>query len=251
MTPSGPQTFRTVPPPTYRKEGFRPRFAVQVQRNEEALSMTADQPSMIFQEIYRDYLLRLSRLKWEDLASRTGLERHGERLWVPFLNQRYSVSPEGIRDSLDREPGHALKVVLCKYLLLYPDREPQEADWISYKDFPDAAPFAGGFRANSEQALARHFTGRGNELMRAGKELGGSDPKLDWNYEVRFRFEVLPKLPMLLLFNDEDDEFPAQCVLLFERRAERYLDMECLAIAGWLLADALRNASGDPRSTVM
>jgi dienelactone hydrolase len=53
------------------------------------------------------------------------------------------------------------------------------------------------------------------------------------------RFDALPKIPILLLFNDADDEFPAQCLLLFERRAEKYLDMECLAILGWLLAGYL------------
>jgi hypothetical protein len=37
---------------------------------------------------------------------------------------------------------------------------------------------------------------------------------------------------MLLLFNDKDDEFPAQCSVLFEKRAEKFLDMECLAMVG-------------------
>jgi hypothetical protein len=36
----------------------------------------------------------------------------------------------------------------------------------------------------------------------------------------------------LLLFNDKDDEFPAQCSVLFERRAQKFLDMECLAMVG-------------------
>ena len=52
------------------------------------------------------------------------------------------------------------------------------------------------------------------------------------------RVPALPRIPLLLLFNDADDEFAAQCAILFERRADRYLDMECLAIIGSLLADA-------------
>jgi hypothetical protein len=48
---------------------------------------------------------------------------------------------------------------------------------------------------------------------------------------------------MLLLFNDADEEFPADCKVLFEKRAESYLDMECVAIIGMLLAEFLRRCS--------
>jgi hypothetical protein len=51
----------------------------------------------------------------------------------------------------------------------------------------------------------------------------------------------LPKVPVLLLFDDVDEEFPAQCKVLFERRAEHYLDPECLAIIGRLLNNFLKN----------
>jgi hypothetical protein len=48
---------------------------------------------------------------------------------------------------------------------------------------------------------------------------------------------------VLLLFNDADEDFPASCSVLYERRAERYLDMECLAMLGMMLAEGLkRNA---------
>ncbi|MFH0824282.1 MAG: DUF3786 domain-containing protein [Pseudomonadota bacterium] len=40
-------------------------------------------------------------------------------------------------------------------------------------------------------------------------------------------------------FYDRDDEFPSHCSILFERRAEKYPDMECLAITGWILAERL------------
>ena len=54
------------------------------------------------------------------------------------------------------------------------------------------------------------------------------------------KLEALPRVPILLIFNDRDDDFPAQCSLLFEGRAGKYLDMECLAIAGWALSERLK-----------
>jgi hypothetical protein len=60
------------------------------------------------------------------------------------------------------------------------------------------------------------------------------------------QFNALPKIPVLMLFNDTDDEFPAQCAVLFERRAEKYLDMECLAMVGMLLFEYLKLAVDNP-----
>ena len=65
------------------------------------------------------------------------------------------------------------------------------------------------------------------------------------------KFDLLPCVPILLLFNDADEEFPAQCLLLFEHRAEKYLDMESMAILAWLLTDYLNQSLGDMRTTVM
>jgi len=42
-----------------------------------------------------------------------------------------------------------------------------------------------------------------------------------------------------MFYNDQDEEFPANCSLLFEKRARHYLDMECLAMIGMVLAEWL------------
>jgi hypothetical protein len=42
-----------------------------------------------------------------------------------------------------------------------------------------------------------------------------------------------------LIFNDADEDFPADCSLLFEKQAASYLDMECLAMIGMVLAQRL------------
>jgi hypothetical protein len=54
------------------------------------------------------------------------------------------------------------------------------------------------------------------------------------------QFDALSNVSLLLLFNDKDDEFPAQCAVLFEKRVEKLLDMECLAMVGMLFSDYLR-----------
>ena len=57
------------------------------------------------------------------------------------------------------------------------------------------------------------------------------------------QFAALPKVPLLLLFNDADDSFGAQCSVLFHRSADQYLDGECLAMLGRLLFTSLDKAA--------
>jgi hypothetical protein len=52
-------------------------------------------------------------------------------------------------------------------------------------------------------------------------------------------FKALPRVRIYLIFNDEDEDFPADCSLLFEKQAAQYLDMECLAMIGMVIAERL------------
>jgi hypothetical protein len=56
-------------------------------------------------------------------------------------------------------------------------------------------------------------------------------------------FIPLPKMPLLLVFNDADDDFPASASLLFEKRASTYLDAESQAILGHQLSRRLLAAA--------
>lgn len=66
------------------------------------------------------------------------------------------------------------------------------------------------------------------------------------SYDLAAQFVALPRVPLLLLFNDADDEFPARCSVLFQEHADRYLDPECLAMLGRRLYARLERAGDDP-----
>ena len=197
-----------------------------------------------FDKIYRDYLTEIAGLDFESIKDQLGIKIENDAAVIDFFGSSYRVSPEGIADPSGKRPDHAISVVLCKYLLLCPEKDPTDKDWVSYKDFRDAAPFVGGFVNNSQVPIAEKFSGKLGMLEKAGKGLGGYFPDMELPYELVMKFNALPKVPILMLFNDEDDEFPAQTSLLFERRAEKYLDMECLAIIGWSLYEFLMDNTG-------
>jgi hypothetical protein len=207
--------------------------------------------SSAFEETYKNYLGQLAGIDFAPRADILGMEiRDGEAL-VPLMGRTYRVSPKGVFDPFGKEPLHAVSILLCRYLLLCPEREPQGDNWVTYKDFKEATPFVDGFISNTGKALAKEFSNRIEELREASQKLGAGEADLELSYQIVYRFDILPKIPILLLFNDEDEEFPAQGALLFQQKAAGYLDMECLAILGWLLTDALIQATGRSIRTVM
>ena len=160
---------------------------------------------------------------------------------LSFFGQPYRISSRGIADPSGKQPLMGISVVLCKYLLLCPDIPSLDKEWVSYRDFKDTAPLVHSFVNHTERPIARNFSNRLEDLAAACEKIGGRDTDLDLNYQLIMKLYPLPKVPVLLLFDDIDEEFPAQCKVLFERRAEHYLDPECLAIIGTLLNNFLNS----------
>jgi hypothetical protein len=160
---------------------------------------------------------------------------------LSFFGQPYRISSRGITDPSGKQPLMGISVVLCKYLLICPDIPSLDKEWVSYRDFKDTAPLVHSFVNHTERPIVRNFSNRLEDLAAACEKLGGKDPGLDLNYQLIMKLYPLPKVPVLLLFDDMDEEFPAQCKILFERRAEHYLDPECLAIIGTLLNNFLNH----------
>ena len=197
--------------------------------------------SPVFDSILNDYLLRVVRLDNVARTCATLGVRYDERGYrVDFFNRRFTISADGIMDETERAPNHSTSVVLCQYLLLCPEAPAEDKSLVTYKDFKDAAPYAGGFKNTVGRPIAGHFEGHADRLEQQCLALGGRPFDTDVSCQLAFQFRALPRVPVFLLFNDADEDFPAQCTLLFQRDAACYLDMECLAMVGGTLAARLQ-----------
>lgn len=205
-----------------------------------------DVADSVFQKNYREYLEQISKIDFRIIADKLGASISNDEMIIPFLGQAYKISSQGILNPVGKKPAYSVCVVLCKYILLCPTHDPTKDDWVAFKDFKDAAPLVTSFSNTTERAIAKEFSGRIDTLASACKSLGGFQAEAELSYDLIIMLHPLPKVPVLLLFNDADDEFPADCKVLFERRAEHYLDMECLAILGNILADYLKRAAFEP-----
>jgi hypothetical protein len=199
--------------------------------------------SAVFEQTYEDYLTQIAELDFNFIAPTLGAQIDGNDIIIPFFGKPCRISPHGIADSSGKKPHLSICVILCKYLLMCPLTEPLGGNWMAFKDFKDAAPLVQAFSNTVTSPIAEIFSGRLSELAESGQKLGGYPPVEEFPYDLCIQFDALPKVPLLLLFNDRDDEFPAQCGVLFEKRTEKFIDMECLAMVGMLLGEYLKQAN--------
>jgi hypothetical protein len=196
----------------------------------------------VFEKTYRDYLAQLRQIDLASSAAELGAAVEGNALKIPLFGNQHTVSADGISDPMGKRPSHDICVILSKYVLLCPHGRLENNQWVSFRDFKDSGPLITYFAHDVERGIASFFSGRLNDLEKACAALKGSPPRLEATYDLSRRFEALPRLPIILLYNDADEEFPAKCAILFEARAERYLDAECLAMVGWQLFGRLKKA---------
>ncbi len=148
-----------------------------------------------------------------------------EAVEVTFLGVPHRVLRDDVRALEGPEPTVWVKI----FLLIYATRatgEPPEGRWVSYRELPNTVSKSRSFEACAER-IARAFEGRPGDLEGAASRLGGErvpHGSAPWAY----RFRALPRVEILLLFWDRDEEFPARAMILLDGGVLGYLDQEAL-----------------------
>ena len=196
-------------------------------------------PSPVFEETYRKYLLEIKSI--DDLSRQIvlGVGASGDALEIPMYDKLYRLTDRGIEECQGDPVTPAIRVILCKYVLMCPTSLPRVDDRLmSYREFKSAGPLISYFTTNTNKTIETTFSGRVDLLQHRLISLGGTI-RTDESYDHSVHLFALPRIPVIVNFNDRDDMFPAPCSILYRASAESYLDMECLAMTGTLLAGML------------
>ncbi len=199
------------------------------------------QGSEIFEKHYNNYCEQITKIDFTSVKDRLGVEHDADQMRIHLFDKDYWISKDGMMDVSGKRPDYMICVILAKYILLCPDQLYNDAEWVSFKDFKKESHFTNVnfFTSDTEQVILKHFSGKLDALLNAGEKLGGFRYEADMPYDLSMRFNALPRISLLLLFNDRDEEFSAQCTVLFQKHAEFYLDPESLAMTSAVLAKSL------------
>lgn len=193
----------------------------------------------VYEKTYQYYLSQFDTIDFKSLEANLGVLLKDDGVVIPLFKKPYRISAEGVIAPDGNRPALYISIVLFKYLYMCPDIRPHKRQWASFKDLKDSGPLTTYFANDIERPVAVHFSGRKEDLEIAGQKLGGYPADLESAYDLALCFDALPRVPILVLFNDADDEFPPACSFLFETCAEKYLDPECLTMIAGNLAERL------------
>jgi hypothetical protein len=198
--------------------------------------------SKVFKETYNKYLSHMSDIDLLPHAFRLGAEPAGDALIIPYYETPFRISTDGVFYETGKRANFPISVVLFQYVFHCPSEIPITGDWVTFREFKDAGPLGGYFTSNNNKIIETTFERNPEALQYACNRLGGRllDDDPSWDFSVAF--DMLPRVPIRLRFNDKDDEFSAQSSILFRQSAESYIDMESLAMGTTYLTGMLTKA---------
>lgn len=123
-----------------------------------------------------------------------------------------------------------------------PKQVPTGTDWVAIRDFKDsgqAQDTGAGLSSYVSHAISKYYAGNLSRLGSAVNALGKTT-KMVYPYELSTVFTALPRFSILFLFNDAEEQFPAQVAVLFEQRAASFIDAECRIMVAWYLLEGLK-----------
>jgi len=200
-----------------------------------------DTPGTVFEQTLHSLQPKVAALDFARVAATLGATLvSADTLQIEFLNERYTITKDGITDAAGREPEALISILVYNHLCM-PDPPPPSNAWITFASVPASHAKDKAWAAHVEEVIARHFSGDAAALRIACEKLGGKPALMKGTHDAAYAFRLFPRYPALLLFSDSvaEENFPAQCTLLLDSNVHRYLDIESIVVLGEVFAARL------------
>jgi hypothetical protein len=161
------------------------------------------------------------------LPSPDGRVRAGGTL-IRIFDREWCVRSDGVYDGGQRLDTTG-SILVARYLLKAGESEVRGV-WLPYRDLKDGLQFASFIKTHLEDRIAAEFSGRRDILKERMLALGAQPYEGETPADLAAVITPLPRVPVLCLFWDRDEEFPASFQFLFDASARAYLDLESLAV---------------------
>jgi hypothetical protein len=177
---------------------------------------------------------RAASVRTADLPGRIGgtlVERGGrERLELPYFRELLTIREGRVEKAGGQPLTRWEQVFLYNHMAQGGSREPT-GEWKGLVELPNTISKVKSMKRHVEDPLIDCFRGRGGELLEAGRRLGGEDVTGSVSEcDAALLLRPLPRVPVLLLFWDEDPEegYDARVKLLFDETVVEHLDIESI-----------------------
>jgi hypothetical protein len=173
------------------------------------------------------------------LASNSGSRLAKDHLLLPYFESRLTVD-FGKRTVLfaGRQADEATAILALHYLAGCGPEVPRGV-LVPFNQAEGGAAYYEAFKSRTIDRLAKEFGEDPSALIRAGGTVGGMDREFG---TASIDIRAFPKVHLILIVWEGDDEIPASGNVLFDSVALEILDTEDLAVVGSLTMARLLKA---------
>jgi hypothetical protein len=178
----------------------------------------------------------------ELVAAQSGISYHADgpdcgKLHIPFWGDIVTLSfPELTGLGKRNEPLPDFQLALLLYHLVTADGAPLTGKWVSFAELPGGRIYNTAFQGYSGDEIVKRFGIDLDGFKSVCLEAGGQPVEIG---NASFRFQALPRLPLLATYWLGDEDFPSSCKILFDGSACHYLPVDVCAILGSALTRKL------------
>ena len=146
---------------------------------------------------------------------------------VTYLTQNYTVTyPDGRVTNAENKEADFTTAILILHYLTGASGEELTNNWISFKELQGGAIYIQAFQKRAINQLVQVFGKKPESLVAAAQQFAGTPADFG---DVSCIIPVLPRIPILFILWQGDDEFPPSGTILFDRNANTYLHTEDFA----------------------
>lgn len=175
-----------------------------------------------------DLLKEIADRDFRGIADHLGVkvEDDSGSVSVVYMGKKITVSPSGIKDDISL----IAKLLIVLYLKKV-GSIPLSGKWVNFRDLKGGGFKAASFQQECEMPIKKMFEedrGRLIEKLNTICAYRGTGESSDHSFVI----PGMPRIPMMVLLWEPDDEFVADCKVLFDSTATDYLDIESLCYMG-------------------
>ncbi len=152
-----------------------------------------------------------------------------ETIRLRMIKRDYELRKEGLFENDEYCNDPWTKIIIYDYVRRKGSSQ-LTGDWFTLGHFPHTASHVKALQSSAEKKIAVTFRNNLDGLKKRCAEMGGGEGEGKAKADYFCGFYLLPHVPLYLSFYAADDEFDAECKILFDSGAEDYIDIEYLAI---------------------
>ncbi len=179
---------------------------------------------------------KLKTKKPESLAVRTGsiytpLDEGCGEFKLPFWGREVLLSfPDFTGKYVESgDEVNTFDLTMLAYYFDVSDGAPMNGEWIAFNQIPGGMFYAQAFQGYSGNELAKVFENDADAFIAANEKLGG---RREFFGNVAYSYQVLPRVPIMVVCWLGDEDFPPSYRMLFDANAHHHLVTDAYAILG-------------------